>query len=477
MAQCIEILNFKLLTLKNKIMTTQKKLTRSMSNRKIAGVCGGLGEYFNVDPLVFRIIFLVLLCGGGTGLLLYLVLWIVMPEDPIIISNGNAKKSNFEEVMEETIDGVFVGSSNKKCRRHSSGVFWGLLFVAFGFLWLGRSFGIIHFHWYNVFKLWPLLIIWVGITLLPIERLWKNVCSFIILAIALVLIFLLPSSSCCRHFWDDDFEYEIKRKFKNIECNVNDYSKNELVQKELRISEKIKGVIIEGPWEVTITQDDMNSSAEIEYNVPHSKITTEIRSNGYVYIRANSLGSHRNKTLNATINAAQLEKIKASGAATIKTHGQFFSDCNISLSGASQLDGFSCEGGNTNISLSGASKLKNFAFKGNRADIDISGASKIDILDMNLTRLIVSASGASKIYGEGSAAEISLTASGSSHFNFYAIESDFLDLSLSGASSAEVTVNNTIKGSLTGASTLKYKNTENVSGVSTTGGSKIIRVK
>jgi len=399
-------------------MTTQKKLTRSMSNRKIAGICGGLGEYFNVDPLVFRIIFLVLLCGGGTGLLLYLVLWIIMPEDPILISSGNAKKSNFEEVMEETIDGVFVGSSNKKCRRHNSGVFWGLLFVAFGLLWLGRSFGIFHFHWYNVFKLWPLLIIWVGITLLPIERIWKNVCSVFILAIAIVLIFLLPTSSCCRHFWDDDFEYEIKRKFKDIECNVNEYSKNELIQKEIRISEKINGVIIEGPWEVTITQDDLNNSAEIEYNVPNSKITTDIRSNGYLYLRASSLGSHRNKTLNATIHAPSLEKIKGSGAANIKTFGVFPTACDVSLSGASKLNGLSCEGNNASISLSGASKLKNFTLDGHSVDVQLSGASL-----------------------------------------------------------AEVSVNQTIKGNLSGASTLKYKNAEDVSGVSTSGGSKIIHVK
>jgi len=302
--------------------------------------------------------------------------------------------------------------------KKDKGIFWGLLLVAFGLLWLGRSFNLFHFHWYNVFKLWPLLIIWLGITLLPIERLWKNVCSFIILAIAIALIFLLPVSSCCRHFWDDDFGYEIERKFKNIECNINDCSNNELVQKEIRISEKIRGVIIEGPWEVTITQDDANNSAEIEYNVPNSKITTDIRSNGYLYLRANSLGSHRNKTLNATIHAPLLEKIKGSGAANIKTFGVFPSGCEVSLSGASKLDGLSCEGDNASISLSGASKLKNFTLDGETVDVQLSGASF-----------------------------------------------------------AEVSVNQTIKGNLSGASTLKYKKAENVSGVSTSGGSKIIHVK
>ena len=47
----------------------EKKLRKSATNKKLAGVCGGLGEYFNVDPVIFRAIFLILLIGAGTGLL------------------------------------------------------------------------------------------------------------------------------------------------------------------------------------------------------------------------------------------------------------------------------------------------------------------------------------------------------------------------------------------------------------------------
>ena len=61
-------------------MTYNKRLTRSIHDRRIAGVCGGLGQYLNVDPTVIRIIFLVLLvCGGGGGIL-YLIMWLCMPE-------------------------------------------------------------------------------------------------------------------------------------------------------------------------------------------------------------------------------------------------------------------------------------------------------------------------------------------------------------------------------------------------------------
>ncbi len=59
-----------------------KQLFRSKTNRKIAGVCGGLGEFFDIDPVFFRAIFLVSAFFGGLGLVIYIVLWILMPELP-----------------------------------------------------------------------------------------------------------------------------------------------------------------------------------------------------------------------------------------------------------------------------------------------------------------------------------------------------------------------------------------------------------
>lgn len=58
-----------------------KKLYRSTTNKKIAGVCGGLGDYFNIDPTLIRIGFVLLaLPGGLPGILPYAILWIVVPE-------------------------------------------------------------------------------------------------------------------------------------------------------------------------------------------------------------------------------------------------------------------------------------------------------------------------------------------------------------------------------------------------------------
>lgn len=60
-------------------MEIHKRLHRSASNRVIAGVAGGLGEYFETDALVFRVLFLLLLFMGGGGILLYVILMFLMP--------------------------------------------------------------------------------------------------------------------------------------------------------------------------------------------------------------------------------------------------------------------------------------------------------------------------------------------------------------------------------------------------------------
>lgn len=58
----------------------EKKFALSSTDKKIAGVCGGLAEYFNIDSLIVRIIFVVLLIGGSLGFWVYLLLWILGPK-------------------------------------------------------------------------------------------------------------------------------------------------------------------------------------------------------------------------------------------------------------------------------------------------------------------------------------------------------------------------------------------------------------
>ena len=63
-------------------MDATRKLYRSRTNRKVAGVCGGLAQYFNLDATLVRVLFVVLAVLGGSGLVLYLAMWIIVPNEP-----------------------------------------------------------------------------------------------------------------------------------------------------------------------------------------------------------------------------------------------------------------------------------------------------------------------------------------------------------------------------------------------------------
>jgi phage shock protein C len=60
---------------------------RSSSDKKIGGVCAGVADYFDLDPTIIRVVWLLLILCGGTGLIAYLVLWIVLPLAPVEVAH------------------------------------------------------------------------------------------------------------------------------------------------------------------------------------------------------------------------------------------------------------------------------------------------------------------------------------------------------------------------------------------------------
>jgi phage shock protein C len=65
-----------------------RKLYRSETNRMLAGVCGGLADYFNIDVTLIRILFVVLAVFGGSGIVLYGAMWLLVPEESDVVSGG-----------------------------------------------------------------------------------------------------------------------------------------------------------------------------------------------------------------------------------------------------------------------------------------------------------------------------------------------------------------------------------------------------
>ena len=82
-------------------MEKNKKIYRKVDDCIIAGVCGGLADYFEIDETLVRIIFVILTVGGGSGILIYLVLWLVIPK-----KDQNNITNNWEENVKEFADDV-----------------------------------------------------------------------------------------------------------------------------------------------------------------------------------------------------------------------------------------------------------------------------------------------------------------------------------------------------------------------------------
>jgi len=63
-------------------MDSTRKLYRSKTDRVLAGVCGGLAQYFNLDATLIRVLFVLLAVLGGAGLVVYVAMWIIVPNQP-----------------------------------------------------------------------------------------------------------------------------------------------------------------------------------------------------------------------------------------------------------------------------------------------------------------------------------------------------------------------------------------------------------
>lgn len=90
---------------------TSKRLYRDPDNRVFAGISSGLGYYWNIDPVIIRVLFVILAIWGGGGLLVYIILWIVIPE-----ARTTAEKLEMtgEPVTAENIGKSFKGTNEQK---------------------------------------------------------------------------------------------------------------------------------------------------------------------------------------------------------------------------------------------------------------------------------------------------------------------------------------------------------------------------
>ena len=167
-------------------MEKERRLYRSEKERLLGGVCGGLAEYFKTDPVLVRVIFVILtfLLGGLLGLVAYIVLWIIVPRaSSPDLSAKEAVKDNIEELKEtateagkkvkEHIDEIKgnpteAGKEGRKTAGRGLAYFLGIVLIALGVILFLANFGLS--WWLGFANVWPVVFIILGVLLLVYTR-------------------------------------------------------------------------------------------------------------------------------------------------------------------------------------------------------------------------------------------------------------------------------------------------------------------
>jgi phage shock protein PspC (stress-responsive transcriptional regulator) len=193
----------------------QKRLYRDEDNASVAGVCAGLGHYFNIDPVVFRLIFVLMVILGGSGILIYIILILVVPEakttaeklqmrgEPV---NIESIKEHVSNLTEEAKKGVNKASQNvRNVLNKSHGLFQKIFLIAskvigVGFL-IGGLIGIVVFVgiFFGDVKLFPFyaenasnnLYSFLALIFESSHFSWVFIALFFVVIIPLLSLFLL----------------------------------------------------------------------------------------------------------------------------------------------------------------------------------------------------------------------------------------------------------------------------------------------
>ena len=164
------------------------KLRRSKKESVIGGVAGGLGGYFNTDPVIFRILFVVLAFTGGGGVFIYLLMWIFVPREEIVFEpqnkqyqNHDSKENDFTQNNEDNEFGQQNADANadntesdtatfgedkiSEIPKKNGNLLGGIILIIVGVFFLADDF----FPWFNWEYLWPVALIIAGLAIIKIN--------------------------------------------------------------------------------------------------------------------------------------------------------------------------------------------------------------------------------------------------------------------------------------------------------------------
>ena len=131
-------------------MSNNKRLERDLQNKVLGGVCSGLGNYFEMDPTFWRVLFFFLFFFGCSGLLIYIILWIVMP----------ARQPQLNGV--DPVQDNNVSDSGNEPKKGKGNMTAGLVLIGIGIISLLAKY-IPQISWRVA---WPIILIVIGLILI-----------------------------------------------------------------------------------------------------------------------------------------------------------------------------------------------------------------------------------------------------------------------------------------------------------------------
>ena len=149
-----------------------RRLVRKTGDAVLGGVAAGFGEYLDVDPVLIRLMFILLCIAGGSGMLLYLVCWLIMPRDDErfegAVDPPPPPADRFVDEMRQVGERV-AGEVRRHAEESGRGRFLaGAVLIGIGLLFLIDRFSSV--WWLDFWRLWPLLLIAAGVALLLRSR-------------------------------------------------------------------------------------------------------------------------------------------------------------------------------------------------------------------------------------------------------------------------------------------------------------------
>lgn len=145
-------------------MSNNKRLERDLQNKVLGGVCSGLGNYFDMDPTFWRVLFFILFLIGCSGLLIYIILWIAMPGATHYATRDGIASQPGDPNLQ--VNDANQANPDSAQRKRNSNMAAGLILIGIGIVSLLARY-IPQISWRTA---WPVILIVLGILLiLPIN--------------------------------------------------------------------------------------------------------------------------------------------------------------------------------------------------------------------------------------------------------------------------------------------------------------------